>query len=361
MNSRKPRILIVKLGAVGDVVHTLPALRALRQALPEAHIGWVAHPGPAGLLEGHPALDELILLPRRPSQYGGVTGFRQLLRQIRSARPGWDYAIDFQGLTKSGLVALLSGARERVGFAHSGSRELNPLFINNRVATGARSVIRMNMELLTALGVSPEGAATASYPDGAEHATYIREWREGKGLGDERFLVIDPFAGWETKLWPAEHWAETARRATEELGLRPLIFYGPGEKDHAAELAGQMDGAVLAPETTLLQYVALLRQCARAIIAADTGPMHIAASLGVPAVALFGPSDPARNGPHFTGARYKILQDPSQPCANTFARRCQYHDKAQCMATITPDMALAALSELLNGGTAAEGLDSSGQ
>ncbi len=347
MTPERPRILIVKLSAVGDIVHTLPAVQLLRKALPHAHIGWVAHPGPASLLKGHPAIDELILLPRRPSQYGQAGGLFNLVKQLRSDKPGWDYAIDFHGLTKSGIVALLSGARERIGFAHRGSRELNPLFINNRVATGARSVIRMNIELLTALGISAEGPATATFPDTAEHAAYIQNWRRENGLASERFLIIDPFAGWKTKLWPDDHWIETARQAVRELNLRPMIFSGPTEHEHAAALTRQIDGAILAPETTLLQYVALLRQCARAMIAADTGPMHIAAAVGVPIVGLYGPSDPARNGPHFTGAKYKLLQDESQPCANTFARRCPHHEAGQCMATLTPELVIKALQDLL--------------
>lgn len=345
--AEKPRILIVKLGAVGDVVHTLPAVRALRKHLPEAHIGWVAHPGPAGLLKGHPSIDELILLPRRPSQYGGWAGFRRLVKQVRSDAPGWDYAIDFQGLTKSGIVALASGARERVGFAHRGSRELNPLFINHRVATGARSVIRMNMELVSVLGVPPDGPAVAVYPDTAEHAAYIQQWRAQAGVDGERLLVLDPFAGWQTKLWPPDHWIETARRAHQKTGLRSLVFYGPAEREHAAELVKEIPGAVLAPETDLLQYVALLRQCAAAIVAADTGPMHMAASLGIPAVALYGPSDPARNGPFFENARFEILQDATQPCANTFWRKCPHHGPGECMATLLPKAVVDALERLL--------------
>lgn len=346
MTIPKPRILIVKLGAVGDVVHTLPALQALRKHLPDAHIGWVAHPGPAGLLKDHPAIDELIILPRRPKQYGGWSGFKQLVQKLRSDKPGWDYAIDFQGLTKSGLVALISGARERVGFAHRGSRELNPLFINNRVATGARSVIRMNMELLTPLGVPSDSPAIATYPDGAAQAQDVMDWRATSSLGAERFLILDPFAGWQTKLWPAENWIETSRLAHERLGLRSLAFYGPGEIDHARQLAAKMPNALLAMETDLLQYVALLRQCAAAMVAADTGPMHMATSLGIPTVALFGPSDPKRNGPYFEGARFTTLQDETQPCANTFARRCRYHESGQCMATLTPEMVVDALVQL---------------
>lgn len=344
---RKPRILIVKLSAVGDVVHALPALHALRRHLPNAHIGWVAHPGPANLLEGHPEIDELILLPRRPSQYGGWKGFARLVRDLRSDKPGWDWAFDMQGLTKSGLVALISGARERVGFGDKNSRELNPLLINHRIPTISRQVIQKNIELLQPLGVPPDQPAEAILPCSPEDTDYVNRWLVNAGLLGQRLLVLDPFAGWETKLWPVGHWTALAATARDTLGLRPLIFHGPEERPRAAQLVEMIPGAVLPPETTLRQYVALLRQCAAAMVAADTGPMHIAASQGVPVVALYGPSDPDRNSPVFANARFTTLQDETQPCAGTFARKCPHHEPGQCMATLSPDMVLEALTALL--------------
>lgn len=344
---RKPRILIVKLSAVGDVVHTLPALHTLRAHLPHAHIGWVSHPGPANLLEGHPDLDELIILPRRPAQYGGVSGFKQLVRNLKSDSGGWDWAIDFQGLTKSGLVALISGAAERVGFGNKWSRELNPLLINHRVQTKSLQVIQMNMELLAPLGVPADSPAKAILPCTEDDRNYIQRWLAAAGLVGERFLILDPFAGWETKLWPVSHWIETANIAKKKLGLRSIIFHGPEERTRAAQLIAKLPGAVLPPETTLRQYVALLQQCAAAMVAADTGPMHIAAALGVPVVALYGPSDPRRNAPTFEGARFTTLQDDTQPCAGTFARKCKHHESGQCMATLEPGTVVDELGILI--------------
>jgi len=329
-------------------VHALPALHALRQHLPDAHIGWVAHPGPANLLEGHPELDELILLPRRPSQYGGLQGFRHLVRTLRSDAPGWDYALDLQGLTKSGLVALFSNATERVGFTGKNSRELNPLFINHRIPTPNPQVIRKNIELLAPLGVPSNVPAKAVLPCTDEDRGYLRRWAANSGIVGEKFLVIDPFAGWETKLWPVNHWVETAALLRDKMGLRALVFHGPEERTRAAQLAAKIPGAVLPPETTLRQYVALLNQCAGAMIAADTGPMHIAASQRIPVVALYGPSDPGRNSPVFEGAKFVTLQDKTQPCAGTFARKCKHHEPGQCMATLTPEMVVDALMEVTN-------------
>lgn len=342
---RRPRILIVKLSAVGDVVHALPALHALRAHLPQAYIGWVAHPGPANLLEGHPDLDELILLPRRPRQYGGWAGFRRLVRTLRAGK--WDYAIDFQGLTKSGLVAMFSGAPERVGFQGSASRELNALLINQRVPVPVEQVIRMNMRLLAPWRIPTDGPAVATLPVTPEDSEYIAKWLEAEGIRGERFVILDPFAGWESKLWPVTHWIETARLVREKFGLRAVIFHGPDERSRATQLAEKIPGSVLPPQTTLRQYVALLQQCAAAMVAADTGPMHIAASQGVPVVALYGPSDRQRNSPVFEDARFVALQDDTQPCAGTFARKCPHHEPGQCMATLTPEMVVEGLTGLL--------------
>lgn len=345
----RPRILLVKLSAVGDVVHALPALHALRTHLPHAHIGWVAHPGPANLLEGHPELDELILLPRRPRQYGGLAGFARLVKTLRSQGAGWDWAIDLQGLTKSGLVALISGARQRVGFAGKASRELNGMLMNYHVQPTARQVVRMNIELLQPLGVPTDAPAVATLPVHHDDAAYITAWQASSDIVGERFLVLDPFAGWETKLWPVQHWIDLAAAVREKTGLRSLVFYGPDEHSRAAQLTERIPGAIMAPETTLRQYVALLRQCAGAMVAGDTGPMHIAAACGVPGVALYGPSDKDRNSPCFENARFIALQDEAHPYARTFRRR--YPDGYTgpgCMDSLTPDRVMDKLAHLLS-------------
>lgn len=345
----KPRILIIKLSAVGDVVHTLPALNALRTVYPHAHIGWVAHPGVANLLENHPQIDELIILPRRPKQYGGWKGFREIVANLRSHGKKWDYAIDFQGLTKSGLVMMFSGAAERIGFGNKWSREINRLFVNHAVSPAAEPVIQMNIGLLEPLNVSPDSPATAYFVTEESDETHIAQWATGLGIGQEKFLIIDPFAGWETKLWHVTNWVELARLVREKFGLRSLVFHGPHEEDKArqlAELIGQ--DAIIAPPTTLRQYIALLKSHAAAMVAADTGPMHIAAANRVPVVALFGPSDSNRNAPTFSNAHFEVLQDWNQPCAGTFTRKCPHHEPGDCMKTLTPQAVLEKLDLLLS-------------
>ena len=346
------RILIVKLSAVGDVVHALPVLHALRTARPDAHIAWAVHGRAAYLLEGHPELDELIVVPR-PRLSGGIDPLRDIFSRLR-AGGGWDAAIDLQGLTKSGAVALASGAKIRIGFAGPAGREINQLFMTERVLPTSRSVIAMNLELLSALGIDPAPAIAA--PIAWLHTTpdderYASEWVQREGLTDSRLLLLDPFAGWETKLWEPDKWVNVARRAQNDFDLRPIIFFGPKEGPHAAALAERMNSAgahaLPGPDTTLRQYTALLKNHIAAMVGADTGPMHMAAASGVPTLALFGPSDPARNAPLFAGAKFETLQDPAQPCANTFTRECTYHAPGMCMAGITPDAVVEALARLV--------------
>lgn len=353
-NRAGTRILIVKLSAVGDVVHALPVLHALRTAMPDAHIAWAVHPGPANLLEGHPELDELVVLPRRP--WGPKSPPpREILRRLRAGGP-WDAAIDLQGLAKSGIVTLASGARRRVGFAGPASREGNALFMNARVRPATTPVITMNLELLAPLGI--DTAAATAAPVAVLHTTadderHVAAWADAHNPAGERLLVIDPFAGWETKLWPKERWVQLAARARDALGLRPVIFFGPGERDHAESLAREMGAAgadaLTAPPTTLRQYSALLKHHAAAMVGADTGPMHMAAAAGVPTVAIFGPSCSRRNAPVFAGARFEVLQDWSQPCAGTFTRKCPHHAPGMCQQGVSVDEVFAALARVTAG------------
>jgi len=340
-----PRILIVKLSAVGDVVHALPALNALRQHFPNAHIGWAVQRGPHNLLEGHPQIDELIVLPRRlktPEKKWTLAELRKLLH----GSGGWDVAIDFQGLTKSGVAACLSGAPQRIGLGNKWSRELNRIFMTQRVNAQSLPVIQMNLELLEPLMPVPAEAKALLHTQ-VEDEQFVDNWMTAHATSD-RYLIVDPFAGWETKTWPQERWVEVIRRAQAEFGLISLIFFGPGEEHHAANLANAASIPAcrpqIAPSTTLRQYVALLRRCARVFVGGDTGPMHIAAAAGIPCVALFGPSDSQRNAPTFTSARYTTLQDFNQPCAGTNARRCKFHQPGECMNTLTPDQVLEGLS-----------------
>jgi heptosyltransferase-1 len=343
------RLLIVRLSAVGDVVHALPALDALRHCYPEATIGWVAHPGPAALLEGHPQLDHLFKLSRPRGAVQAWRALQTLRTELQRTGP-WDVAIDFQGLTKSGVVAAVSGARRRLGFAGPASRELNALFMTQRVRPQAVPVIEMNLELVAALDCrAPDPhPQLVAHPEDEE---VIQRWAAQAGGLARRFFVLDPFAGWPTKQWRRERWVAVARAVGDAFGLEALVFFGPGERpeaEHLAELIRQAGApATVAPDTTLRQCVALLRRHAALFAGGDTGPMHIAAALGVPTVALFGSSDSRRNAPVFSGANFEVLQDFSQPCAGTFWRKCPHHEPGACLDGITVDAVLQAAERVL--------------
>lgn len=309
--NRPLRILIVRLSAIGDVVHGMPVLCALRDAFPEAKIAWVVESRAAALLRGHEALDQLIELPR-----GWLKSFktvRQLRRDLRAFRP--DVAIDMQGLTKSAIAARLSGARYRIGFGDEKGRELSRWFYNVKVTVPAVHVIDANLQLLTPLGIGePIGASWKrppvrfGIPERAEDAQtaekMIHEFGFDAGVG---FAIINPGAGWPSKVWPAERFGEVAARLGKEESLPTLVVWaGNQEKDWAETIVARSEGhARLAPPTSLTELAAVSRR-ARLFIGSDTGPLHIAVAVGTPCVGLYGPMPAERNGPY--GEQHVAIQ-----------------------------------------------------
>lgn len=300
------RILIIKLGAVGDVIHTLPVLETLRGRFPEAHIGWAVEEASAPILEGSPALNELIRLERKTLRgAGGLAYFKRWLQSLRERQ--FDTVLDPHNLFKSGLMAYASGASLRVGFKKF--REGNFLFMNRRVrpAVRYRHAVEKYLSLLEPLGV-PESQWTFRFPlswGPQDEEAIERFWmQQGFGQGgakQEAVVAVNPGASWSSKRWIPERYAQVADRLVKEHGIRILLLWGPGERPLAERIAQAMGGtSVIAPETDLKRLMALIKRC-RLMITGDTGPLHIAAALGVPTVALFGPSDPARNGPYGQG------------------------------------------------------------
>jgi lipopolysaccharide heptosyltransferase I len=320
------RILIVRLSAVGDVVHGVPVLNALRAAFPQAFLAWVVEQRAASLLRGHKSLDELIVVPR--GWLKSPAAVWRLRRRLRSMR--FDLTIDLQGLTKSAVAAWLSGAPRRIGFGGANGRELSPWLNNQRVVSTARHVIDCNLELLRPLGIeSPEVRfdLPESPDDGAAAERIIREAKlEG------RFAVINPGAGWPSKLWPPERFAAVARHLGGRGVPTVVVWGGQQERDWAAGIVAGSDGyGRLAPATSLTELAALARR-ACLFIASDTGPLHIAAAVGTPSIGLYGPMSGQRNGPY--GSKHVILQ-PRQFEGTSRQRR---HAPAELMAAITPEM-----------------------
>ncbi|MBL8174428.1 MAG: glycosyltransferase family 9 protein [Bryobacterales bacterium] len=304
------RILIVRLGAMGDVIHTLPAAAALRRRYPGAHVAWAVEPRWAALLEGNAAIDEVVPLNRR--QWGSI---RAAWRQLRRER--FDVAMDFQGLIKSALTARASGAKRIVGYDRSQVREWPAaMFYTETRRVTAAHVVERHLELAGAAGERAEFALA-----------------EGKAEGNlpaEPFVLASPMAGWVSKEWPLERYGELAK-----LVRMPLVLNGhpaaegrlrsvAGTQTHISSIAGLIDAT----------------RRARAVIGVDSGPLHLAAALGKPGVALYGPTDPGRNGPY--GGTMRVLRDAG---AVTSYKRLGAADAS--MLAITPAAVAAELEAVL--------------
>jgi heptosyltransferase I len=300
------RILIIKLSAIGDVVHTLPAAAFLRRALPQAHIAWAVERRAAAILRGSTAIDELLELDSRALRKNifsnaQLAGLKAQLGSLKGKAygSGFDVAIDFQGLLKSALVLKATGAPRRIGFATSELREkLSHLFLTEQVQTASLPhVIDKNLALARALVDAPEPPQTAyEFPIAVmpEDETHVDE---ALGNGPQKFAILNPGGGWATKLWSVEKYAGVADWLQEEHDITSLVTYGPGE-EHLAQSVRRhsRNQAALPFPSTLKQFAALARR-AQIFIGGDTGPLHIAAACGTPIVGIYGPTSPERNGP----------------------------------------------------------------
>ena len=354
-SSSSPRVLLVRLSAIGDCLHAAPVAAALRRAHPDAFIGWAIQQPAASLLRGCPGIDRLHLYPRRARGVGAHVGaLSRFRRELRDCR--YDAAIDVQGLTKSGLVAWLSGARQRVGFSGGpamGSRELNAWFLNRRYAVdpSVSHVVDRNLALLGASGLLGDEKPLPEWrlPDYAEPEPIA--FLERHDLAAGGYVVAAPGTIWRTKHWPPEHFAAAVGRLGRERGLPVVVAWAGDEERRAAEriVAGTGDGcrALLAPPTDLRELATLLRTAAL-FLGCDSGPAHLAAALDVPCVSVFGPTDPGRNGPY--GPRSMSVQlDPRLECQPCWRRTCSRGDYA-CMERLAPDRVAAACLTRLDAG-----------
>jgi heptosyltransferase-1 len=295
------RILIVKLGSIGDIVHTLPALAALRSAMPQAEISWVVERRSAEILRDNPILDRLIEVDTKALRRGLMSGEtlrapRQQLRRLRAS--AFDVAIDFQGLLKSASIARLSGARRVFGYSRAGLREPPSLLLLSKTIPVPKKihVISKGLRLLHgALGVSvPSDPKDFEFPLAV---TSTHENEAAEAAGDQTgFIILNPAGGWPTKLWNPERFGSLADRLWNELGLRSLVTFGPGESDLAdTVIRSTRTGAARAVSLSIKGFVALARR-AELYVGGDTGPTHLAVAAGTPIVGLFGPTEWWRNG-----------------------------------------------------------------
>jgi heptosyltransferase I len=292
-SEKSPRILLVRLSAIGDVIHAMPVACALRAKFPRALLVWAVEERAAELIQGHPAIDRRIVLPR--GWLRSPRGVWQLRNQLKSF--AFDTAIDVQGLTKSAAVAWLSGAKRRIGMGGRWGREISRWLNNRLVDTGNLHAIERGLKLLEPLGIqSPE--VRFNVPAAATDREAAEDVLKCLGM-DAGFVLIASGAGWPSKLWPVDRYASVAAYLGRRWNLPSLVIWGnDAERTRAEQIIEAAEGhARLCPEVTLLQLAAIAR-LARFAIGSDTGPLHLAAAAGAPCIGLYGPWPADRHGPY---------------------------------------------------------------
>jgi len=339
-------ILIVRLGALGDIVHTIPAAAALRVALPSARIDWLVEAKHREILDLTTVLDGIVTLDGRT-----LAAWGDVVRRLRVGH--YDVALDFQGLLKSAVLARASGARRVAGFSvfHLREKTARPFYTDARTPEtpdpGVRlyadpdrvptaHVIHKNLQLLDVIGVE---ARDISFPFArvtSAAAAVVRAQAQGS------FALLNPGAAWPNKRWPSERFGELAMFLRDVRALTSFVLWGPGEQDLAEAVVRASAGAArTAPATRIGDLLELSREAAL-MVSADTGPLHIAAAAGTPVVGLFGPTDPARNGPW---SEDDVTISRFASCDCHYERRC--HQAAWCLGDVTVSEVSAAVQQRL--------------
>jgi heptosyltransferase-1 len=285
------RFLVVRLGSLGDIVHTFPAVSGLRETYPNAEIIWLTHPRWKLLVQSSTLASQVWTTETR-----SISSLRKTIEMVRSAH--CDAAIDYQGLWKSAALSFFGGIKRRIGFSSETIREFGvPLLYTDKVRCSAIHIADQNGELSTRAGArNPVAPFKLQVPqvDDCGIRDYLQE------LGLHRYVVLSPGGGWRSKCWPPERFGQLGQLIRGSLGLRCVVNYGPGEDDLALAVRECSGNADPVPYNGPLGPLMALLRNAACIVGGDTGPLHLAIALGTPAVALFGPTDPARNGPYRT-------------------------------------------------------------
>ena len=322
------RFLIVRLGALGDVVHAIPVAAALRRAFPSARIDWLVSAKHREILDLVPVIDRRLVIDDSSTRAGRSTAGAPVATSLLSAirelrRSNYDVAIDLQGLIKSAVLARSSGAPRVIGFSSRYARERAArLFYTEAYDPGrgglyhpaeTRHVVDINLGVLARLGIE---APAREFPIDAVSSEAARRARE---LTGGRYALLNPGAAWPNKRWPPERLAAIAAALRDRHGLMSVVLWGPGEERLAEAVVAAANGAaVKSPNTSIADLVALARDAAL-LVSGDTGPTHIAAALGTPIVGIYGPTRPARNGP-MSPLDVTVSRDATCQCHHL--RRC---------------------------------------
>jgi lipopolysaccharide heptosyltransferase I len=331
------KILLVRLGSLGDIVHGLPVASSLREAFPSARIDWVVDVRQRAIVDLVPVLDHRVVV--EPSA-GGFLKAALALREV-----GYDAAIDLQGLWKSALLARGSGAKRVIGFPAPHLREpgARVLYSETGADIAGPHVIQKNLSLLKPLGIDAARFVVA-FPLETPKSTVLADayGRLGVSIGDP-FALINPGAAWPNKRWPPGRFGDIAAAMAARYQLRSVVLWGPGEQPLAEAVAAASRGAAVASPRTSVGDLVVLSRAARLMVSGDTGPLHIAAAAGTPIVGLFGPTDANRNGPwspnDITLSRYT-------ECVCHYRRRCRR--AAPCLLDIETDEVMRAIDRRLS-------------
>ena len=340
-------ILIVKLSAIGDVVHTLPSLAALRKLYPEANITWAIEDASSDLISDHPYLDRVIVSHRKQWINDLKEGrIRKPIREIRSfiddlKEQPYDLVIDLHGLIKSAVLVLLSSGKRKLGY--DSMQELSGLFLNEKIPENMhKHAIDRYLDFLRYLGAD---AKEPEYliPIGEENINRVEELLQRNDIDKkDSFVAVSPVALWDTKLWADEKFAGLCDRIAEELKVS-VIFTGT-EHDKLEHIQSRMKAPSLnMGGKTTLRDLAYLYQRSALLITTDSGPMHLAVAMGTPVIALFGPTDPSRTGPYGKG---HVVIRRELSCSPCFLKKC---NSMECMSGITIEEVFHAVREKLSG------------
>ena len=332
------RILIIKPSSLGDIIHALPTLAALRNRFPSAQIAWLVKRQWAGVLERVEGLDRI--WPVEP----GLTGWLRCVPSLRAE--SFDLVIDLQGLFRSGAMGWLTGCRTRIGLANG--REGSPFCYTQRVPVPMLETHAVDRYLLVAaaVGAVPKGAPEFRIRPAATDRQRIAELLRSVGCSPGApWMAMNVSARWDTKRWPPEHFAAVADALHKE-GLGPVgLIGGPGDRAATEAVISRMRTTPmdLTGQTSPELLPALLGS-ASLLLTNDSGPMHIAAAMGTPAVALFGPTSSTRTGPY--GSGHRVLRS-GVPCSPCFSRTCRNPVPLECLTTIHPNTVIEAVREQL--------------
>lgn len=349
------KILIVKTSAIGDVIHTLPALLSLRTHYPDAHIAWLVEESAADLITGHPALDR-VLVARRKAWLAdlragrALRALREFVRFVRIVRDTrYDLIIDFQGLLKSAVWVLLAKGVRKAGFGRGMEHaELSYVVLNEPVPAVDMNQHAIERELLLLKGIGvPATGIRYELPVSPEHASEAAALLFASGIGEQdRLVAINPMARWPTKLWEPAHFAAVADRL-ENQGIRVVFTGGTQDQSSIDEICRLMTSKSrrLDGRTNLKTLASIFRRT-QVLLTTDSGPMHLAVAVGTAVVALFGPTAPWRTGPYGPGHTVLRAGISCSPCFKKDCRTIDYEKRA-CMKRLSVDEVVRAVLEKL--------------